>query len=118
MVQKSREVDALVSAIAQASQEQCSGIDELKQAVGQISEVTQSAAGHADESASGARDLNLQTATLREKVDLRTKEQAFGTPAKTDPIRVASSPASANRIPARAARATITRRGAVAGSHK
>ena len=69
MVQKSREVDTLVSAIAHASQEQCSGIVELKQAVEQISEVTQSAAVHADESATGAKDLNLQTGSLRETVE-------------------------------------------------
>ena len=69
MVQKTREVDALVNGIARASQEQRTGIVELKQAVAQISEVTQSAAAHSDESATGARELTQQAASLRESVD-------------------------------------------------
>ncbi len=90
MVQKSREVDTLVSAIARASQEQCGALGELKQAVGQISDVTQATAGHADETATGARDLNQQTATLQETVD--TLNTFVGLSRSAAPARASSHP--------------------------
>jgi methyl-accepting chemotaxis protein len=69
MVGKSRDVDKLVSGIAKTSTDQCGTLEQLKEAVGQISNVTQSTAGQADASASGARELSTQIANLRENVE-------------------------------------------------
>ncbi len=98
MVLKSREVDTLVNGIAQASLEQSTGISELKQAVGQISDVTQSTAGHADESAKGARELMLQTTSLRETVDQLNVFVGLRAAAVTEVAHV-STPAAPRPVP-------------------
>lgn len=69
MVQKCREVDQLIGGIARASQEQSAGISELKSAVNNINEVTQTTAAAADLSASGAQELIQQAARLGEAVE-------------------------------------------------
>ncbi len=69
MVQKCRELDRLIAGIAQASQDQSAGITELKAAVNNINEVTQTTAASADLSASGAQSLIQQAARLGEAVE-------------------------------------------------
>jgi methyl-accepting chemotaxis protein len=68
IVEKARNVDDLVSQIANASREQSQGIQQVNTAVTQMDKVTQSSAASAEESASAAEELNAQAATLREAV--------------------------------------------------
>jgi len=72
IVEKARKVDAFVSEIAQASQEQSDGIGQVNTAVVQMDKVTQSNASNAEETASAAEELNAQSIALKEAVaDLR-----------------------------------------------
>ena len=124
MVHKTREVDSLVNGIARASQEQSNGIGELKGAVGKISEVTQSTAGHADESATGARDLMHQTATLRETVDqlnvfVGLNAVVASAPAAVAPVAAPTKPKRATPVQAAAViRPQVTVRHAATASDK
>ena len=62
-------VDELVVEIASASQEQNNGISQITQAVTQMSQVTQSNAARAEESASASTELQAQTDSLHEVVE-------------------------------------------------
>lgn len=62
------EVDALVAKIADASQEQRQGVDQINLAVGQIDKVTQSNAANAEETASASEELSAQAIALMETV--------------------------------------------------
>jgi len=66
---KSRQVDELVGEIATASQEQTSGIEQVNAAVGQMDKVVQASAAQAEEGASVAKDLIVQSAALQQAVD-------------------------------------------------
>jgi methyl-accepting chemotaxis protein len=106
MVGKSREVDKLVSGIAQTSTDQCGTLEQLKEAVGQISNVTQSTAGQADASATGARDLSSQIANLRANVEnlnafvgLTASEAHSHEPAARRPEGAAARPAAPEHDP-------------------
>jgi methyl-accepting chemotaxis protein len=55
--------------IAAASKEQASGIDEITAAMSQMDEVTQNAAGNAEESASLAQELRAHAETIRINVE-------------------------------------------------
>ncbi|MFA5262745.1 MAG: methyl-accepting chemotaxis protein [Opitutaceae bacterium] len=65
---KARKVDSIVAEIAQASQEQSQGVDQLNTAVGQMDKITQSNASNSEETAAAAEELNAQAATLKEAV--------------------------------------------------
>jgi hypothetical protein len=65
IVEKSREVDRLVTEVATASNEQSAGIAQINTAVSQMDKVTQSNAASAEETASAAEELNAQSAELR-----------------------------------------------------
>ncbi|MBI2511513.1 MAG: MCP four helix bundle domain-containing protein [Opitutae bacterium] len=64
IVGKARKVDDLVAEIAQASQEQAQGINQVLNAVTQMDKVTQSNAASAEESAAAAEELNAQAHLL------------------------------------------------------
>jgi hypothetical protein len=64
IIDQVRKLDAIVSEIATASNEQTQGIDQVNTAVGQIDKVTQSNAAAAEESASAAEEMNAQAAEL------------------------------------------------------
>jgi methyl-accepting chemotaxis protein len=64
IIEQVRKLDALVSEIATASNEQTQGIEQVNSAVGQIDKVTQSNAAAAEESASAAEEMNAQAAEL------------------------------------------------------
>ncbi len=70
----STKVNALVSEIAAASQEQARGIEQVNIAVTQMDQVTQSNAANAEESASASEELSSQAvqlnAVVRELIDL------------------------------------------------
>lgn len=68
IVDKARKVDALVAAIATASQEQSQGISQVNTTVGQMDKVTQANAGSAEETAAAAEELNAQAMALQECV--------------------------------------------------
>ncbi|MBN2447295.1 MAG: hypothetical protein JXO22_11240 [Phycisphaerae bacterium] len=61
-------VTDLVGGIAQASQEQAQGVDQVNVAVSQIDKVTQQNAANAEESASAAEQLSAQAATVKSMV--------------------------------------------------
>ncbi len=62
-------VTDLINGIAQASQEQAQGVDQVNTAVSQMDKVTQQNASGAEESASAAEELSAQAATVKTMVD-------------------------------------------------
>jgi len=71
-----RKVNDLVAEIAAASGEQSQGIEQINTAIGQMDQVTQSAAANAEESASAAEELNAQAEELRNMTDEFTISKA------------------------------------------
>ncbi|HVU35829.1 MAG TPA: methyl-accepting chemotaxis protein [Opitutaceae bacterium] len=68
IVEKARQVDVLVADISTASDEQSQGIVQVNTAVGQVSTVTQSNAGNAEEMAAAAEELDAQAHLMNESV--------------------------------------------------
>lgn len=68
ILEKTRRVDALVSEIAAASEEQTQGVGQVNTAVGQMDKVTQNNASSAEETAAAAEELNSQSLLMREAV--------------------------------------------------
>jgi methyl-accepting chemotaxis protein len=68
IVEKARAMNALVSEIATASQEQDKGISQLTTAVQEMDKVTQANASNAEETASASEELNAHADTLKETV--------------------------------------------------
>ncbi|MDI1248289.1 MAG: Cache 3/Cache 2 fusion domain-containing protein [Lacunisphaera sp.] len=105
IVDKVRQVDALIGEVATASGEQNDGVQQINTAVSQMDKVVQSNAGAAEESAAAAEELNAQAAILNEAVqDLQRIISGTGGP--TDPEPAIVSPrlsAPAARKPAGAA---------------
>jgi methyl-accepting chemotaxis protein len=69
ILEKSREVDRLVSEVATASNEQSEGIVQINTALTQMDKVTQFNAATAEESASAAEKLSSQSQELRAAAD-------------------------------------------------
>jgi methyl-accepting chemotaxis protein len=69
IVEKARKVDALVAEIANASQEQSKGIEQVNTAVSQMDKVTQSNASSAEETAAAAEEMSAQAVAMRENVE-------------------------------------------------
>jgi methyl-accepting chemotaxis protein len=65
---KARQVDELVSAMADASREQTEGITQINIAVSQMDKVTQTNAASAEENAAAAEELNAQAETMKQSV--------------------------------------------------
>ena len=68
IVEKARTMNALVTEIASASQEQDKGIGQLTTAVQQMDKVTQSNASNAEETASASEELNAHADLLKDTV--------------------------------------------------
>jgi methyl-accepting chemotaxis protein len=68
IVDKARQMNALVTEIASASAEQDKGIGQLTTAVQQMDKVTQSNASNAEETASASEELNAHAELLKETV--------------------------------------------------
>ena len=62
-------VTNLINGIAQASEEQAEGVEQVNSAVSQMDKVTQQNASGAEESASAAEELSAQAATVKGTVD-------------------------------------------------
>ena len=69
IAQKTREVDALVAEIAQASKEQTQGIEQVNSAVAQMDRVVQQSAARAEEGAALAQELSAQSTSLQRTVE-------------------------------------------------
>lgn len=87
IVDHSRNVDELVAKIAQASQEQSQGINQVNLAVTEMDKVTQANAASAEESASAVKELHSEAEVLNHLVDelsvmLGGMNQAQPAPAK------------------------------------
>ena len=68
ILDKARKVDKLVGEIANASTEQSQGITQVNTAMTQMDKVTQSNAASAEESASGAQELDSQAKSMKAAV--------------------------------------------------
>ncbi len=68
IVGKAREVDSLIATIAEASQEQSGGLQQVNGAVTDMDRVTQAAASEAGETANSAEALQAQSSELRDAV--------------------------------------------------
>ena len=68
IVAKVRQVDELVTEVANASREQTEGITQINTAVGQMDKVTQSNAANAEESAAAEEELNAQAGVMKQSV--------------------------------------------------
>ena len=66
IVTKVRQVDELVTEVANASREQTDGITQINTAVGQMDKVTQGNAANAEESAAAAEELNSQAEIMKQ----------------------------------------------------
>lgn len=64
IVDKARQVEALVAEIAQASKEQSQGVEHINVAISEIGQVTQSNAANAEECASAAQELRSRSFEL------------------------------------------------------
>ncbi len=69
IVQKSTEVNHLVTQIAAASSEQANFIEQIDVGVSQISAVVQTNSATAEESAAAAEELSAQAGLLRDRVE-------------------------------------------------
>jgi len=69
IIEKIRQVDELVAAVATASAEQSQGISQVNKAVSQMDQITQSNASAAEESASAAHELRGQAQTMKAAVN-------------------------------------------------
>jgi methyl-accepting chemotaxis protein len=103
IVTKVRQVDELVSEVANASREQTQGITQINTAVTQMDKVTQSNAASAEESAAAAEELNSQAEVMKHSVsqllELVGGSQGSTAPAATSP-RTPAKAAKAFRAPA------------------
>ncbi len=100
IVRKVRQVDELVTAVANASGEQTNGIAQINAAIGQMEQVTQSNAANAEESAAAAEELNAQAGTMKESVAellqlIGGKESSSVPPAQ---VRPSQAPGPAGEI--------------------
>ena len=69
---KVAEIKTLMDAVNLGSAEQARGIEQIAKAVGQMEQVTQSAAAHAEQSASAGEELSAQAVATNEIVDKLT----------------------------------------------
>ncbi|MEA4814690.1 MAG: methyl-accepting chemotaxis protein, partial [Oscillospiraceae bacterium] len=75
----------LVGAIASASHEQATALEQINQGIMQISQVVQSNAASAEESAAASEELSAQADSLKDYVSIfkLNKNSAFGEEAST-----------------------------------
>ena len=105
IVAKVRQVDELVTEVANASREQTEGITQINTAVGQMDKVTQSNAASAEECAAAAEELNAQAETMKHSVgellqlvggqNRASATQTFAAPSYAKPVH--PTPAIAKR---------------------
>ncbi|WP_415908131.1 methyl-accepting chemotaxis protein [Oleiharenicola sp. Vm1] len=101
IVERARQMDAVVVEIANASQEQTQGISQVNTAVSQMDQVTQSNASSAEETAAAAEELNAQAHALDEAVlELR---RLVGASARSAALPPTPPPAARSASPAKSA---------------
>ncbi|HVU23582.1 MAG TPA: methyl-accepting chemotaxis protein [Opitutus sp.] len=109
IVEKVRGIDTLVSDVAQASNEQRQGIEQVTTAASQMDQITQANAANAEETASASEELNAQALCLKDVVGELMR--LVGGANRT------ATPAAAHRsAPAAARPATVIRNAAPAAS--
>ncbi len=84
---KMGEIKALVEALKTDSTDQAHGIEEIAKAIGQMEQVTQSAAAHAEQSASAGEELSAQAIATRDIVEKLTAAGRSGFVRQTAKIR-------------------------------
>ncbi len=80
IVEKIAEVNSLSIEIANASQEQTSGLEQISTALNQVEDVVQSNTANAEENAATSRELAIQASELKEMLDyfkIKDEEQAL-----------------------------------------
>jgi len=68
IAEKVRQVDELVTAVAESSREQSQGVHQINTAVSSMDQVVQGNAASAEESASASEELNAQAEALKESI--------------------------------------------------
>lgn len=96
ILEKTRQLDERIGEIAQSSQEQSQGINELNSAVSGIDKITQANAALAQQSASASEELKAQAGRVRQAVDelMRMAQD------DSRDVRFAATPAAAGSRPA------------------
>ena len=109
-----QQLDKLVAEIATASQEQNQGIGQISTAISQMDKVTQSNAGHAEETAAAAEELSAQAGVQQDAV--RRLQDLSG--AHTDgPVRRPDASGGPSPRPPRPTPAVLQPAAAVAAGH-
>ena len=101
ILEKSREVDRLVTEVATASNEQSEGIAQINTAVSQMDKVTQSNAANAEETASAAEELNAQSEELRNAAAQLAALVGVTTTAATSHVSTRATAHAPNHAPAK-----------------
>ncbi len=117
-----RQLDALVGDIASSSHEQSQGIAQVTKAVAEMDKVTQTNAASAAETATAARTLSQHAVALEQAVrDLRMVVGGVGSEAESEPSSAGagagSGPANTRLEPMPVLRSCATRRPSVADAH-
>ncbi|HWA26387.1 MAG TPA: methyl-accepting chemotaxis protein [Lacunisphaera sp.] len=102
IVDKARKVDGLIGEIAQASQEQSHGVDQVLTAVTQMDRVTQTNAAAAEEGAAASEELNAQ-AHMMDRAVIHLEQLLGSQAAGNAPASVARVEPTAAATPATAA---------------
>jgi len=107
------QINALVNEMAQAAEQQSSGIEQVNSAVGQMDQVTQQNAAMVEESTAAARNLGSETKVLTDLIGFFSVGQTFAPQVRTT-ARPATAPA--RRPAARAAATKLVANGGRAAS--
>ena len=95
IAEKVRQMESIVTEIANASSEQNRGIEQINTAVGEMDKVTQANAGSAEETASASEELSAQAAELNHSVNQLIALIGVGAPvAESGPARATKSEAA------------------------
>jgi methyl-accepting chemotaxis protein/methyl-accepting chemotaxis protein-1 (serine sensor receptor) len=92
MVAESGEVKSLVEQVNSGSQEQVRACEQIRSSLTQMEQVTQETAANAEESASAAEAMNIQSAALRDIVERLTA--MFGVARELTAVRLANAAAA------------------------
>ena len=99
VVGRAREVDALIADIANASQEQNRGLEQVNVALAQMNKITQENASSAEESASAAEELTSQAASQFDSVERLRRMVDGGAAGRLQSAKALLAPSIVERSP-------------------
>ena len=104
-----KRVNAIITDIAVASNEQNVGLDQINDAIAQMDAVTQQNAALVEQAAAAAESMKEQAATLKEAVSVFKIHERYAAPAAAAAVNVRSTPDGARGKRSRAQLAVRTR---------